>query len=965
MLQFDSKYKPFVKRVSLIILLAFLTGFQGTSFSSSQETPTCLSTAWPSELSRIAPDSSLVRGKLDNGFRYVLKQNHKPENRVAIYLDVQAGSLDENDQQRGVAHFLEHMMFDGSKHFPKGRLVEYFQSLGMSYGGDTNAHTTHQATIYNIFLPNGSKQDIDSGLLVMADYARGALLLDTAIDKERGVILAEKRTRDSADYRTYVAGAKFAFRGTKFPERMPIGKEKVLENANRDLLKSFYDAWYRPDNMILVAVGDFDVTLMKSLIEKHFAKLSSAGPKPRCPDLGELSLKGTQTFYYYEPDLGKTNVSIQNFQDLPIENDSVLLEKRELLRMLSSMAFNYRLQRLQEEGKVPFASAGYNSGDIVNRIGYGALSAQVEAKYWQETLTSLEQILRQAISYGFKESEIERAKKEILAQLDAGVLTAASEDSRTIAGRIIDQLNSNRVYQSAVQEKALYEPLTKEVSADEVNEHFRKSWEQNSKLISVAGDVRLGANGEAEIASVYHTASRQPVAATGNDSSHNFPYLQPVQGNDNPQKQYFKEIGVERLIFPNGLIVNLKKTHFEDNRIRVRANFGAGKQNEQLPGEAMLAEDVINESGSGKLTESEIDNLMAGSSVNMYFRVDESTFSWTGTALAKDFEPFSQLLYTLLLDPGLRKSAFTTVKANLGLMYEKIRQEVEGAYPLEVQPFLANYNNRFGLPPWKDIADLDYATLSEWVKPLIKPKDLEISVVGDFDRDKVVSALIKYFSGLTLNPPRIPEAPSVHFPEGKRLSVMVDTSVDKALITIAWPTDDFWDVHRTRRLNLLADVFSDRLRKVIRQKIAASYSPNVSSFSSRVYQGYGYFITQMVVKPDSEEMVIKEIFKISDNLQKEGITTEELVRAKDPLITALKEHIRTNQYWLTSVLSLSARHPQQLDWPRTIISDYISISTKELNELAKKYLDNESAAVAKVKPNEKMKTERTPILGKK
>ncbi len=963
MLQFSLKWRSCHIRILFTLLLALLIGFSETAISSSQKTPTCLSTAWPSELSRLAPDPSLVRGRLDNGFRYVLKQNHEPKNRVAIYLDVQAGSLDENEQQRGLAHFLEHMMFDGSKHFPKGRLVEYFQSLGMNYGGDTNAHTTHQATIYNIILPNGSKKDLDSGLLVMADYARGALLLPSAIDKERGVILAEKRTRDSAEYRTYVAGAKFAFRGTRYAERMPIGKKKVLESADRDLLKSFYDAWYRPNNMILVAVGDFDVGLMKELIEKHFAKLSPSGPKPKCPDFGKLSLKGTETFYYYEPDLGKTNVSIQNFKDLPIENDSIQLERRELLRILGSMAFNFRLQRLQEEGKVPYASAGYDSGDIVSRIGYASLSAQVEAKRWQETLSYLEQILRQAISYGFRESEIERAKKEILSQLDTRVSTAPSEDSRTIANRIIDDLNSNRVYQSAVQEKSLYGPLTKEISAEEVNKQFRERWNHNSRLISVTGDVRLGKNGAAEIASVYQSSSQQPVAATVNDSVHKFPYLQPAQGNPHPKNRWYKDIGVERLTFANGLIVNLKKTHFEDNRIRVRANFGAGKQNEKIPGEALLAEDVINESGSGQLTESEIEELIAGSSVDMNFSVGESAFSWTGTALAKDFEPFSQLLYTLLLDPGFRKSIFTKVKANLALMYQKISQEIEGAYPLEVQPFLANYNNKFGLPPWKDIASLDFTSLSRWAKPLITPKDLEISVVGDFDRDEVVSVLTKYFAGLALHPPKAPESPSVHFPEGKKLAVMVDTSINKALITVAWPTDDFWDIHRARRLQLLADVFGDRLRKEIRQKMAAAYSPSVSSFSSRVYQGYGYIITQMVVKPGSEETVIKEIFAISDKLQKKGITEEELIRAKDPLITSLKEHIRTNQYWLNSVLSLSARHPQQLDWPTTIINDYTAISTQEINKLAKKYLDNARAAVAKVKPDDKVNNEGSPVVG--
>jgi zinc protease len=966
-LQSVQKNRPFLKSVLLFFLVAFLTGFSVTGVSSTEEhTPTCLSTDWPSELSELVPDPSLIRGKLENGFRYVLKPNHEPEHRVAIYLDVQAGSLHERDNQRGLAHFLEHMMFNGSTNFPQGSLVEYFQSLGMNFGGDTNAHTTHEETVYNIILPSGSKKDVDSAFLVMADYARGALLLDDEIDRERGVVLAEKRARDSAEYRNYVAGTAFALRGTKYPERIPIGVDKILEKADRDLLKSYYDAWYRPENMILVVVGDIDLKLTTGLIKKHFAKLSPAGPNPQCPDFGNLSLKGIETFYHYEPELGKTNVTIQNYRDLPIENDSLKLEKKELLRIIGSMAFNYRLQRLQEETKVPFARAGYNSGDIVNRIGYESLSAQVEAKHWQETLIYLEQILRQVILHGFRESEIERAKKEILAHLDARVLTADSEDSRKIAGRIINHLNNNRVYQSAEQEKSLYEPLTNAITSTEVNKEIQEKWRDNSTLVSVTGDVRLGSDGAAGIASIYRDSTREPVMATLNDSVHTFPYLQPSsQDNATLRKSSLEDIGVEKLVFSNGLIVNLKKTQFEENRIRVRANFGAGKQNEHIPGMAMLAEDIINESGSGKLPQSVIDELIAGSSIKMSFNVGESAFSWAGTTLAKDFELFSQLLYTLLLDPGLRENVFTTVKANLELMYQKMSREIEGAGPLAVQPFLADYNDHFGLPAWEDVAKLDFESLAKWASPLIKPEDLEISVVGDFNREEVVSVLTRYFAGIELGSPKIPASPPVHFPAGEKLALTVNTSADKSLITVAWPTDDFWDIHRTRRLQLLAGVFGDRLRKIIREKLAASYSPSVSSFSSRVYQGYGYIITQMVVKPGSEDMVIKEIFKISDHLQKNGVTAEELVRARDPIITSLKERIRTNQYWLTSVLSLSERYPQQLDWSRTIISDYTSISEAEISKLAQKYLDNEKAAVAKVKPDKGTTNEGAFITDKK
>lgn len=942
---------PSRKVFSLIISLCIsLTGLSSPAFSSSADSSSCLSTTWPSEVSPFEPDPSLVRGKLANGFRYVLKKNSEPADRVALYLAVQAGSLHETDDQLGLAHFLEHMLFNGSTHFPPGSLVNYFQSRGMSFGGDTNARTTHDQTVYNIILPNGSTKELDSGMLVMADYARGALLLDEEIDRERGVILAEKRARDSAEYRTSVAGTEFSLRGTLYPERMPIGISRILENADQAALKSYYDTWYRPDNMILVAVGDIDPQRTVAAIQKYFAPLEPAGPKPACPDFGKLRQNGIEAFYHYEPELGKTNVSLQSFWDMELKNDSPELAKKELLNLMSSRIMDYRLQQIQEQAQAPFTRVGYYSGDILNRLGYASLGAQIDAENWQDTVTALEHILRQALEYGFTENEINRVKKELLGQLDARVLTAGSEDSRTIANRIIDALNNNRVYQSAAQEKAFYKPLIEKVTSTEVNKAFYEKWRHNRRLISVTGDAALGKTATDQIAAIYRQSAKESVAAPITEDKNIFPYLQPAAPGGPPQVSHFEDIAMERLIFPDGLIVNLKKTPFEENRILVRAAFGSGKKSAETPGMGMLLEDVVNGSGSGKLLQSEVNEILAGSSTSMSFKVNDSNFSWTGSTLPQHFELFSQVLYHLLVDPGLRENIFTTVKDNYAQLYQKISQEIEGAMPLAVQPFLADYHIHSGLPPWSDVAQVNFDSLKKWADSLIRPTDLEISVVGDFDRDTIVAVLRKYFSSLTLHPAAVPAAPVVHFPSGKKLVVKVNSSVDKSLIVVAWPTNDFWDIHRTRRLHLLAEVMGNRLRETVREKLGASYSPNVTSFNSRDYQGFGYIISQMVVKPGSETAIIEEILKISDQLQKKGISTDELSRAKGPLMTSLQENIRDNQYWLNSVLALSVRYPQQLAWPDTIISDFSAVSVADVNSLAAEYLRNDHAALARVSP---------------
>lgn len=206
----------------------------------------CVSRGWPHDGSDLRPDPAVHFGTLDNGLRYVILPNREPADRVGLYLNIQAGSLHESDSQRGYAHFLEHMLFNGTENYPPGTLVEYFQSIGMGFGSDTNAHTNFHETVYRLLLPDGSEKNLREGLLVMADYARGALLLESEVERERGIILAEKRSRDSAGYRLYEKRMRFSFAGTRVAERFPIGTEEALRKADAAGLRSFYDSWYRP-----------------------------------------------------------------------------------------------------------------------------------------------------------------------------------------------------------------------------------------------------------------------------------------------------------------------------------------------------------------------------------------------------------------------------------------------------------------------------------------------------------------------------------------------------------------------------------------------------------------------------------------------------------------------------------------------------------------------------------------------
>ena len=923
--------------------------------ATAADTPVCISTGWPFERSDLKPDPSLRHGVLKNGLRYVLKENSEPKDRVAVYLNIQAGSLHETDEQRGYAHFLEHMLFNGSTHFKPGELVEYFQSIGMSFGGDTNAHTSFDETVYNIILPGGDRQQLEKGLLVMADYARGALLLESEIERERGVILSEKRARDSAEYRTYVAGSNFALRGTLMPERMPIGVDETLKLADQRGLKDYYDAWYRPENMILVVVGDFQIAGMEPLLQQYFAGLTAASVTPRCPDFGSLQHKGIETFYHYEEELGRTDVSIESVWDKKPQDDSLLLEMAELREHVASQILQYRLQRLQEKPDTPFSGARYSSGDMLGRIGFNAISAQARPGKWQETMRLLEHTLRQALVAGFSQEELDRVKKELNSQLESAVLTASTRDSKEIAAKIIRHLNDNRVLQSPEQEKELYGPVLASMTLDEVNAAFKKSWSHDSRLLSVAGNTLLpAATAHEDIGKVYASAADEPIETTTAKSKPQFPYLKvPVQGPSPIAVIPFKAIGVERIVFANGVTLNLKKTDFQKNEVLVQVHIGNGKLSAPIPALALVAGGVVNGSGSGTLQRSELDEVMAGTSIAADFKVGESSFVWSGKAVRTETEALFQLLHTLVVDPGLREDAFLRVMRDTKQAYEGLERDVRGVLQLKVQPFLAGNDARFGMPPWSELEKLKLAQIRQWLLPELQNGSMEISVVGDFDRHEVVRFASRYFGNLNSRVKTEIAVAPVRFPAGQSLTVKVQSSIDKSLVVMAWPTADFWDIGRTRRLHMLASVFDDRLRKVIREKLGATYSPEVYSSGSRVYKDYGLLMVQMTVEPGREKVIADEVLKVAEDLRLRGVSGEELERAKAPMMTSLKDAVRSNPYWLNSVLIQSSQHSQQLSWPTTILSDFESVTTEELAQLAARYLKRENVAVARVEPEER------------
>ena len=512
---------------------------------------------WPHEKSDLLPDTALLFGKLNNGFRYILMNNKEPKDRVSMHLNVQVGSMHESDQQLGLAHFLEHMLYCGSKHFKPGELVKYFQSIGIQFGPDANAHTGFNETVYDILLPKGNKESLEKGLMVMRDFADGALLLQSEIDRERKVVLAEKRTRDSVSYRTHVSTLRFEFPEARISKRLPIGTEDVLKNVQHKQFNDFYDTWYRPETMILVIVGDFDINSAKILIEERFFSLSTRAPPIPHPDIGKIEHKDIKPFYHFEKEAGNTMVSIEVIKKILKKPDSFALQATQIKKNIADRIIQDRLNKMLRNPDTPFTSAYISSGVYLNQIGYAELSAESNAENWEKTLSILEQTLRRAIKYGFTEQELERVKKDFLSRLDNALQKASTRNSQTLARHIIKNLNSNRVFQSPDIEKELYAPFIKSLSLKSVHDSFEDTWGDDHRLVLVTGNAKLtnnDTNPENLILASFNRSSKKTVSKPVETQSVVFPYLpEPERKGRIINKTYVSDLGIIQVDFENGV----------------------------------------------------------------------------------------------------------------------------------------------------------------------------------------------------------------------------------------------------------------------------------------------------------------------------------------------------------------------------------------------------------------------------
>jgi len=945
--------RPTARPAALLLLLWLFAGL--CTLPAPASSGSCFDAGWPQDDSDLAPDPAVRFGRLANGMRYLILAHRHPRDRVALYLRLAVGSLHEKASERGVAHFLEHMVFNGTTHFPPGQLVRFFQAQGMDFGADSNAHTAYDETVYKLYLPGRDPARIDEALLVLADYVQGALLEEEEVARERGVILAERRTRDSASYRVWRERMRFLYAGTRVAERAPIGTVETIERTDAQTLRRFYRRWYRPEAATLLVVGDVDVPAMETVIRRRFSGWRGQDPPPRCPDPGRVAASGWRFFHHHEGELEETRVELAAVWNEPFVRDDAEYERRWMRRYLAHKMIGYRLAELVEDHPDLLTGADAYATAFLRRYGEAHLVLRGRPGQWRRMAALLATAYRQALDQGFTETELDRARKEILATLRTAEARRRSMDSDRLAARLTRVVGAGEVVRSPAQELAFFEPVLHSTGLEQVHEAFAGIWRGPGLAVLVTGATGMESLPTGRAEETIRDQWRRFLQATPPPyrprAASRFPYLPPASGEAAVERvETADAIGARIYHFSGGQVLQVKRTDFEPGTFYVQAAFGYGRLEQPGPGYGPLAEAVVEGSGTGRLTRQQLAAVLAPYRFRFRFTVQEDAFVLRARGVTDEIEAAFEMLRTLLADPGFREEAMVQAKQRYRQEYEAGRRQVEGILATSGRRWLAGGSGRYGAPTPDEVDRISLDRLRAWLEPRFRHAPLELSVVGDVDESQVVRLTASLLAARPVEPLPEPRAGGVRFPSGQRFIERPRTAVDKALVAVAWPSTDLWHIDRNRLMHVLGGVLAERMRERVREELGFAYSTWAYQMAGRSDPGYGYLLAGAIVAPAQAPLVESELRRLATGLAEAAPSEEEVQRVVRPILTSVRDRQQDNRYWLETVFLLASRHPQQRIWPTTILEGFGSITARQVHQAAREVFQPSHAAVLRVVP---------------
>ena len=909
---------------------------------------------WPQAQSDVAADPDVRFGALPNGMRYAIKRQPLPAGQAAIRLRFDAGSLMETDAQQGLAHFLEHMAFNGSKSVPEGEMVKILERHGLAFGADTNAQTEFDQTIYKLDLPKTDDDTVDTSLKLMREAASELTLAQPAVDRERGVVLSEERASDSPSYRVFKERLDFILQGQRMPTRLPIGKVEVVQKAAASQIADFYHHYYRPERATLVVVGDFDPAAMEAKIKARFADWKAVGPPGADPELGKVEARKTEAKVLVQPGTS-LNMQVSWVRPPDLRPDRLAKRREDLIEQLGFAVLNRRLSALTRSANPPFLGAAAFKADQGHSADITTIAMAAQTDGWREGLAAIETEQRRAVQYGVRQDELDREIAEVRASGQAAVAGAATRRPAQIADEIVNSLSDQDVVTSPAQDLAIFESTVKGLKADTVSAALKQAFSGEGPLVFTSSPKPID-GAETAVLAEYASARKLAVAAPSAPHEVAWPYLSFGDPGKVAETKEVTDLDTVFVRFENGVRLTVKPTKFRDDEVLVRVNVGDGLQD--LPKDRQSLAwfgNAFIEGGLKKIDNEDTERVLASKVYGARFSIGEDAFTLSGGTRTADLPTEMQVLTAYVSDPGWRSEAFKRQQNAGKTVYDQMEGTDGGVIGRELSGLLHSGDRRFTFPSRDDIAKAKLADLQAQVAPHLAADPIEVVIVGDITVDKAIDAVARTLGSL---PPRRDFQPvpasqrTIGFPAATATPVRLTHKgrADQSIGYVAWPTTDLWaNPQQALETDVLGEVMDLRLIDELREAQGVTYSPSVSYSHSETWTGWGYLAASVEVPPAKLDGFFRDVAKIANDLRTKDVSADELERAKKPRLDKIEKSRVTNQYWL-SELSGAQRDPRRLAFIRHIVPGTEQVTAADVRHAAQLVLRDDKAYRLEVEP---------------
>lgn len=898
----------------------------------------------------------VVTGTLANGLAYIVKEHANPPGRSAMYLHISSGSLNETDETRGIAHFLEHMAFNGSENFPPGELIPFFESIGLTFGRHQNAFTSFDQTTYILELPDADASTLDKAMTFFSDVAFGLSLLPEEIEEERGVILEEKRTRLGPQQRVQDIFFEKLAPGSTFGERLPIGTEETIQSVDREDFRSFVDTWYVPSNMTLIVIADTDAEGVVSQIEKHFGR-GELVERPVDRDIGLTPYSGMRAVVITDEELRESQVQIIGIREPSPAVTTVERMRESLVEDLASSVFNRRLSRKLNEGEMEMLGGAAFAADLFNAVRLSILTASGRPEAWRGMLEESARELRRARLHGFTAREIEDARKQLIAGAERAAESEGTLPARAILGRFNNAVASGETLMSAAQELELVRELAPTITDKEVSERFLAMFDDENVSVFLTVPSGEGVPTESELLELSRAALAQsPEAEADAERPAELMAELPAPGKVTELARH-EATDVWSAWLGNGARVHVREMDYRKDSATITITLAGGKilENAATKGVTDVAALALSRPATRALTSNNVRDLMTGKKASVFGSAGSDTVTLTVSGNPADFEPALQLAHLLLTQPVVEQAALDQWRDTQKQGIEQ-RKTVPMGRLQELLPETISPEGEVRMLPLS-MEDVERVTLEEaqnWLDFTVQHAPIEVSVVGDIDKDRAMELVAQYIGSLPsrerISEETLAEHRAVKRPVGPlEAHETMPTQTEMAIAISGSFGPDVRDLRDVRLVNLATQILSTRMVKRIREEQQLVYSIRAVSQPSTAYPGMGMIFAAGPCKPGNEQKLATEIQSMFAEFAKAGPSNEEVEVARGQMFNTLDEQLKEPGYW-SGVLSDLTYRGIDLDEVANVEEAYAKFTAEEVQAAFAKYFAPGSTISVTVAP---------------